>query len=447
MIASDNIFTVSQLNQSVSRLLSEQLGYVWLEAEIGQLTKASSGHWYLTLKDPSSQVRCAMFKQRNKQLSWHPQLGDAVLVKAQVTLYEPRGEYQLIIDAMQPAGLGRLQQAFEQLKQKLETKGWFSQTHKRPIPRTVQRVGLVTSATGAAVHDIITVMARRDASIELVIYPCLVQGELAGSQIASQIRLANQRHEVDILIVGRGGGSLEDLWAFNTPEVAEAIFNSQLPVISAVGHEVDVTIADLVADVRAATPSAAAELVTSGFNERLQRLQTIQQALGHSWQRKIQSQWLVFERLQQRLSRQHPAYAVQQRMQMADELNYRLQHAMGLYLSDQQQKQRSWAHSLSQKNPALRVAAQQQTLATMQNRLIAAITYRFTTEQQRFAIQLGKLDVVSPLATLSRGYSICQNVEEKVIRSVKEVMEGEEITTLVVDGTIRATITAVAHNE
>lgn len=438
------ILSVSQLNQQVSRLLGTQLGVVWLEAEIGQLTRAASGHWYLTLKDPSAQVRCAMFKQRNRQLSWSPKVGDQVLVKAQVGLYEPRGEYQLILEAMQPAGLGRLQQAFEQLKRELEAKGWFSQTLKKSLPEAIQRVGLVTSATGAAIHDIITVMKRRDASVELVIYPTQVQGTGSAEQIANQIQLANARAEVDLLIVGRGGGSLEDLWSFNTQVVAEAIYHSQLPVISAVGHEVDVTIADWVADVRAATPSAAAELVTSGSSERKEKCQAFEQRLRHAWQLIAHTTQLQLARLEQRLTQQAPQQKLQQKMQLADELSYRLHQAMQNRLHSQQQSLHAQEQKLASLNPALQIAAQQQKLSQIEHRLQDAVAAKLYQAEQQFAVHVAKLNVVSPLATLSRGYSISQTQQNQVIRSVNDVSEGDEVMTLVEDGHFSATVTSVA---
>lgn len=442
--SNQTILSVSQLNQKVASLLAYEVGTVWLEAEIGQLTKAASGHWYLTLKDPSAQVRCAMFRQRNRQVSWTPQVGDAVLVKAQVGLYEPRGEYQLVLEAMQPAGLGRLQQAFEQLKKELDGKGWFAQAHKKPLPKTIQRVGLVTSATGAAVHDIISVMQRRDASVELVIYPCQVQGEGAAEQIAQQIKLANLRDEVDLLIVGRGGGSLEDLWSFNTLPVAQAIYESELLVISAVGHDVDVTIADWVADVRAPTPSAAAELVTSGSNERLQTVQVLSNRLHHCWQHQLQNYRLKLSQLEQRLALQSPQYKLQQKMQQADELSYRLSQAIANQLKRANHQSHQFEQALATFNPALMLANQQQKLAHLNSRLQQAMTETLHQAEQAFAVNMAKLDLVSPLATLSRGYSICQKEDESVVRSVTNIEVGETVFNLVSDGQFSATITAVA---
>ncbi|HEM7133537.1 TPA: exodeoxyribonuclease VII large subunit, partial [Providencia rettgeri] len=241
------IYSVSKLNQSVRELLDSQMGRIWLTAEISNFSQPSSGHWYLTLKDDRAQVRAAMFRGQNTRVTFRPQNGQQVLVRATVTLYEPRGDYQLILESMQPAGEGLLQQRFELLKQTLSAQGLFDIIHKKPLPSPAKSVGIITSATGAALHDILNILRRRDPSLPIIIYPTAVQGEMAPAQIARMIELANLRQECDVLIVGRGGGSLEDLWAFNEEIVARAIFASQLPIISAVGHETDVTIADYVA--------------------------------------------------------------------------------------------------------------------------------------------------------------------------------------------------------
>ncbi|MCM2680131.1 exodeoxyribonuclease VII large subunit [Echinimonas agarilytica] len=443
MINSDSIYSVSQLNRRVNSILSHDLGAVWIEAEIGQLTKAASGHWYLTLKDPSAQVRCAMFKGRNRMMSWSPKVGDAVLVKAQVGLYEPRGEYQLVIDAMQPAGLGKLQQAFEQLKRELAARGWFAHDTKQPLPERIETVGLVTSSTGAAIHDIISVMERRDPNVSLVIYPTPVQGDAASEQIATQIRMANQRREVDVIIVGRGGGSLEDLWCFNTEIVAQSIMNSEIPVISAVGHEVDVSISDWVADVRAPTPSAAAELVTQEASQRLQRLAHITQKMTHCWQHQRQSQWLKLERLQQQLMQHHPSRRLQQQMQLADEMTHRLHGSLNQYLSRSQRHFHQLQQRLSQQSPALRVAHEQASAHELSARLVSGMQQLLADKQNQHGLGVAKLDIVSPLATLSRGYSITRTPKDDVIRSVAHIEQGQPLVTLVEDGEVHSTVTSV----
>ncbi|CCP01603.1 exodeoxyribonuclease VII large subunit [Erwinia amylovora Ea644] len=251
-----NIFTVSRLNSTVRKLLELEMGQVWLSAEISNFSQPSSGHWYFTLKDDSAQVRCAMFRNGNRRVTFRPQNGQQVLVRATITLYEPRGDYQLIAESMLPAGDGLLQQQFEQLKQRLMAEGLFEQRHKQPLPDPARQVGVITSASGAALHDVLRVLQRRDPSLPVVIYPTPVQGAEAPPGIVRAIELANARNECDVLIVGRGGGSLEDLWSFNDERVARAIFASRIPIVSAVGHETDVTIADFVADLRAPTLAA-----------------------------------------------------------------------------------------------------------------------------------------------------------------------------------------------
>ncbi len=267
-LANRNIYTVSRLNSEVRLLLENEMGIVWLVGEISNFSAPVSGHWYLTLKDSQAQVKCAMFKGNNRLVNFKPQNGQQVLVKARLSLYEPRGDYQIILESMQPEGDGRLQQQFEQLKMQLAAEGLFAQTRKKPLPENPRCVGIITSRTGAALHDILHVLKRRDPNLPVVIYPTLVQGEEAAIQIAQAIGRANTRAECDVLIVGRGGGSLEDLWCFNHEIVARTIAASEIPIISAVGHEIDVTIADFVADVRAPTPSAAASAVIIAINSK-----------------------------------------------------------------------------------------------------------------------------------------------------------------------------------
>src|SRR5471032_2468606 len=255
--SSPPIFTVSRLNQTVRQLLENEMGQVWLSGEISNFSQPSSGHWYFTLKDDRAQVKCAMFRNTNRRTTFRPQNGQQVLVRATITLYEPRGDYQLIAESMQEAGDGLLQQKFDLLKQQLAAEGLFDAQFKQPLPSPAKCVGVITSSSGAALHDVLNVLKRRDPSLPVIIYPTAVQGVDAPMQIVRAIQLANAREEVDILIVGRGGGSLEDLWSFNDERVARAIFASRIPIVSAVGHETDVTIADFVADLRAPTPSAA----------------------------------------------------------------------------------------------------------------------------------------------------------------------------------------------
>lgn len=285
------------------------MGRIWLSAEISNFSQPSSGHWYFTLKDAKSQVRAAMFRGQNGRVTFRPQNGHQVLVRASVTLYEPRGDYQLIVESMQPAGEGLLQQQFELLKQKLSAEGLFESAHKKPLPSPAKCVGIITSATGAALHDILHILRRRDSSLPIIIYPTAVQGDGAPAQIVRAIEIANRRQECDVLIVGRGGGSLEDLWAFNDEKVARAIFTSQLPIVSAVGHETDVTIADFVADLRAPTPSAAAEVISRNQQELLRQLNSHQQRLEMALDYYLANKHKRFIQLHHRLQQQHLNYA------------------------------------------------------------------------------------------------------------------------------------------
>ncbi|RAT17709.1 exodeoxyribonuclease VII large subunit, partial [Lonsdalea populi] len=325
---SSAIFTVSRLNQTVKQLLESEMGHIWLSGEISNFSQPSSGHWYFTLKDERAQVRCAMFRGSNRRVTFRPQNGQQVLIRAMITLYEPRGDYQLLTDSMQPAGDGLLQQQFEQLKQRLSADGLFDQQFKQRLPNPARRVGVITSASGAALHDILQVLKRRDPLLPVIIYPTSVQGADASPQIIRAIELANLRDECDVLIVGRGGGSLEDLWSFNDERVARAIFASRIPIVSAVGHETDVTIADFVADLRAPTPSAAAELVSRNQMELLRQVTTQRQRLEMAMDYSLAQRQSLFTRLHHRLQQQHPQLRLARQQNRLIRLRQRLDDAL-----------------------------------------------------------------------------------------------------------------------
>jgi exodeoxyribonuclease VII large subunit len=278
-----DVYTVSRLNREARGLVEGSLGSIWLEGEISNFARPGSGHWYFSLKDDAAQVRCAMFRQRNAGLGMVPKDGMQILVRARASLYEARGEFQLIVDHLEESGEGELRRRFERLKRQLAAEGLFDSARKRPLPRLPRRIGVVTSATGAAFRDILQVLRRRFAAVPVILYPVPVQGAGSAAQIAAAIALASARGEVDVLVVGRGGGSLEDLWSFNEEVVARAIVSCAIPVVSAVGHEVDVTIADLAADVRAPTPSAAAELIVPDTAEWMRSLAATEQGNSNGW--------------------------------------------------------------------------------------------------------------------------------------------------------------------
>ncbi|MFW1058270.1 exodeoxyribonuclease VII large subunit [Vibrio parahaemolyticus] len=435
-----NIFTVSRLNAEVRLLLENEMGIVWLVGEISNFSAPVSGHWYLTLKDSRAQVKCAMFRGNNRRVTFKPANGNQVLVKARLSLYEPRGDYQLIIESMQPEGDGRLQQEFEELKMKLAAEGLFAQTNKLPLPEHPKRVGVITSKTGAALYDILDVLKRRDPSLPVVIYPTMVQGDDAAIQIAQAIGRANSRNECDVLIVGRGGGSLEDLWCFNNEILARTIAASQIPIISAVGHEVDMTIADFVADVRAPTPSAAAELVSRDNSHKDQSLVAKQHKLASAMRYYLAQKKQQSAQLLHRLERQHPSYQLQRQSQQLDELDMRLRRAMQRFIDTRQQAVERKHHRLQLNSPVKHLAQQKSRLERIEHKLLDAMDRKLLTMRHQLAIAAEKLDTVSPLATLKRGYSITQTDQGKVVTSADDVKTGDLLVTRLANGEIHSTV-------
>ncbi len=442
MPASKNpaIFTVSRLNAEVRLLLENEMGIVWLVGEISNFSAPVSGHWYFSLKDSRAQVKCAMFRGNNRRVTFKPANGNQVLVKARLSLYEPRGDYQLIIESMQPEGDGRLQQEFEKLKMKLAAEGLFAQSVKKPLPEHPTRIGVITSKTGAALHDILHVLKRRDPSLPVVIYPTLVQGEDAAIKIAQAIGRANSRNECDVLIVGRGGGSLEDLWCFNHEIVARTIAASDIPVISAVGHEIDVTIADFVADVRAPTPSAAAELVSRDQTHKTQSLSTRHATLRRAMQSYLTRTQSELKMLQYRLEKQHPNYRLQRQSQQLDELESRLTAAVRRSISNRQRHVEKLSYRLELHSPIQSITRQKYALTRARQRLLDAMDRQLLANRHHLAITAEKLDTVSPLATLQRGYSITRNDQKQVIRHAADVRPGTRLITTLADGEIHSVV-------
>ncbi len=438
-----NILSVAKLNKMVGSLLKTHIGQVWITAEISNFVAAASGHWYFTLKDRNAQVKAAMFKGANGRVPQRPKEGDSVLVRANVGLYEPRGDYQIIVEHLEFDGAGLLKQQYEQLKHKLQAEGLFATQTKQAIPQAIKTVGIVTSATGAALHDITTVLKRRNPMINVVVYPTQVQGAAAAAQIVNAIFIANRRREVDILIVGRGGGSLEDLWCFNEETVARAIFGSHLPIVSAVGHEVDVTIADFVADLRAATPSQAAELVSSDMSDVLytieQRRQRLIQAINTKLSQCNYQQQLLSGKLQQN----HPQHRLQQQVQAVDRLAIQLQHTMQRRLQTYQRRHVQLTNCLGQQSPVHLVSHSAQYAQTLTQRLHQAMDNRINQQQQRFAKVTGILNSVSPLATLSRGYSI-SFVGDQLLHKANDIKAGDKLTTRLADGEVVSKVESVS---
>lgn len=438
------VFSVSRLTAEVRGLLEQNLGRVWLQGEISNLVRAASGHWYFALKDAGAQVRCAMFRQRNQRVRTPPRDGDAVLVQALVSLYEPRGEFQLVVEQLLPAGEGLLKARFEALKAELAAEGLFDPLRKRPLPEQIRTIGVVTSSTGAAIHDILTVLKRRDPGLAVILYPTLVQGAQAAEQIAASIRTANSRNEVDLLIVGRGGGSAEDLFCFNEAPVVRAIAASRLPVVSAVGHEVDLSLADLAADLRAATPSAAAELVSRDRSQDRQRLAQLELRLKTAAGRQLLAHRQHWQQLNQRLQQQEPARKLEQQAQRLDELHSRLSRALNQQLAGQEQRLSGAQRRLQQASPERQLTLLEQRLTQLSQRAERALLARQQAASQRFAAACGALQLVSPLATLSRGYAIAfDGASGQLVRSVHAAQVGQPLRTRLADGELLSTVTAV----
>jgi exodeoxyribonuclease VII large subunit len=428
------IFTVSQLNRAAKDLLETYLPLLWVEGELSNLSAPSSGHWYFTLKDAGAQVRCAMFRNRNQLVRFKPETGKKVLVRAKVSLYEGRGDYQLIVEHMEPAGLGDLQHQFELLKARLQEEGLFDPALKKPLPFWPRCLGVITSPTGAAIRDILHVLQRRFPALPVVVLPVAVQGNEAAAQIANAIHLANLHQVCDLLIVGRGGGSLEDLWAFNEEVVARAIHASTIPIVSAVGHEVDFTIADFVADLRAPTPSAAAELVSPNQVEVQEQLERFERTLTRLIRQHLQWQKRQVQHLRARLA--HPGQLLQQRAQRLDQLELRLKRALRVKLSDASQRLAHLNRSLQQLTPGRQLQQQRRNLDQLLSRLTRAQRHLLERRQQHLTRSAQLLHSVSPLNTLNRGYAIVLNPQGQAVRSATQVKLGERLQARLASGRI-----------
>lgn len=434
------VFSISELNRRVRQLLELNLPMLWVEGEISNFSCPVSGHWYLSLKDKSAQVRCAMFRNANQRVKFRPGNGMQVLVRCKPGLYEGRGEYQLIVEHMEEAGFGALQRQFEQLKAKLSAEGLFDNDNKRPIPSSVTHIGVVTSTTGAAVKDIITVLKRRFPAIRVSLFPTAVQGDEAPAQITKALSDANSCEDLDAIIIGRGGGSLEDLWSFNNEMVARAIAASRLPTISAVGHEVDFTIADFVADLRAPTPSAAAELISPDGQQMIGQFARYQMLLKDIQQRIIGGYQQQLSHLQKRL--QHPGNKLQQQSQLLDHLDIRLRRAIESKLDSYRVQCKQLSDQLGRQNPQYQLQENQQKLSALVKQLARAINQKQEKLQLKLAQSMHLLDTVSPLKTLGRGYAVIRNADGEVVNSVAKAETDDCLTGQFADGELLLKVTA-----
>lgn len=433
--------TVSELNRQARHLLESSFMQAWVEGELTGLSRPSSGHWYFSLKDQRAQVRCAMFRGFNQRLRQLPKEGDLVRVRGKVSLYEARGDYQLIVEHLEPAGLGALQQAFEALKARLYAEGLFAAERKKPVPETPRHIGVVTSPTGAAIHDILTVLQRRCPGIPVTLYPTAVQGQAATAEIVAAIQRAVRHGQADVLIIGRGGGSLEDLWCFNEEAVARAIAACPIPTVSAVGHEVDVTIADFVADLRAPTPSAAAEKVSPDQSAWLGRLEEIRLRLTQGMTRQLRLRQAHLEQTTSRL--RNPRRQLQEKSQRLDEMELRFQQVIRRRLNADRLKTEYLIQRLRAHPPTRRLQERQQHLARLQGQLQSTLTHQLAHHNQRLESAARTLHAVSPLATLGRGYAIVSSADQTVVRDPVSLTPGQPITARLANGRVEATVTAI----
>ncbi len=447
-----DIITVSQLNRRAKQLLETHLPLLWVEGELSNVSIPSSGHWYFTLKDNDAQVRCAMFRNRNMTVRFKPQQGQHVLIRARVSLYEGRGDYQIIAEHMEEAGAGALQRAFEELKVKLASEGLFDEHHKKPLPTLPKHIAVITSPTGAAIHDILNVLARRFPSIPVSIIPIAVQGKESAPQIVKAIELANRAELLDnsqpvnklfdVIILTRGGGSLEDLWSFNEEIVARAIYASDLPIVSAVGHEVDFSIADFVADMRAPTPSAAAELITPDADEWLDRFIGLEILLEEAIARKLQHLQQKLHWLRSRL--RHPKQKLEQQAQRLDSLELRLNNTTQKILTAYRNRLENLTIRQKPLHPELRLQQLKLRLQQAEQNLHKAQQLTLAQKQQKFNAAVRMLNTLSPLKTLDRGYAIVTRVGSQIpITSSTGINIGDALNTRVAEGEFICRVEAI----
>jgi exodeoxyribonuclease VII large subunit len=428
-----DVYTVSRLNREARDLLEGSFPRLWIEGELSNFSRPASGHWYFSLKDEAAQVRCAMFRGRNRAVAFVPRDGLHVLVKADVSLFEARGDFQLIVDYLEETGDGALRRAFELLKQRLHAEGLFDEARKKPIPALPKRIGVVTSPTGAALRDILSVLQRRFPAIPVLVYPVPVQGADAALRIAEAIDLASQRRDCDVLLLARGGGSLEDLWAFNDEAVARAIHRCRIPVVTGIGHEIDFTIADFVADLRAPTPSGAAERVSPDQSALLQRLERIRGRLQNLTLRQLAAARERLGWLEKRL--QHPGRRLTTIAQRLDEMEQRLARAQQVLLRHKSAQFAQLQAHLQKHNPMGQIASLRARHEQLALRLRGAVRGSLEARRARLGNLARALEAVSPLSTLARGYAIVTHPPgSTILRRARDVAPGSEIQAQLAEG-------------
>lgn len=434
------VLTVEQLNREIRGTLEKRFDLVWVQGELSNFKPHSSGHFYFSLKDSKAQIKAVMFRGFNSRLKFKPHDGLEVIMRGRITVYEPRGDYQITVETMEPVGAGALQKAYEQLKAKLQGEGLFDGRKKRPLPPFPKGIALVTSPTGAAIRDMLNILARRNRGIPITVIPTVVQGEAAAPKIIEALRQAYRLPDVEVIIVGRGGGSIEDLWAFNDERLARTIAESPVPIISAVGHEIDFTIADFVADLRAPTPSAAAELVVQNVGELNDRILKLHRLLGVTMQRSLGQTVNRLALLKRRLT--DPRKTLQDLIQRNDELLDRLTLAIENLIARKDSRRQVLRGRLFSPEQILKTA--RQNVAQLYRRIESGAQKRLLTTDSKLKNAMAKLDTLSPLRTLDRGYALVyQADQERLVQSTKDVQKQSEVKVRIADGWIHAVVSDV----
>ncbi|MHB8482740.1 MAG: exodeoxyribonuclease VII large subunit [Nitrospiria bacterium] len=439
-VTEKKVYSVTELNLYIKNELEKTFSHVWLEGEVSNLRVPQSGHCYLTLKDEGGQIKAIIFKSALRSLKFTPKEGQHLLCRGRITVYEPRGEYQIVLESVEPKGIGALQLAYEQLKEKLRLKGFFEQVHKKTIPSFPQKIGIITSPTGAAIRDMLQIIQRRHPAVDILINPVPVQGEEAAPAIARAIDEMNEIGGIDVLIIGRGGGSLEDLWAFNEESVAEAVFKSKIPVISAVGHETDVTISDFVADLRAPTPSAAAELVVKNHIELIEKIHLAQSRLFHACQRSLTAWYRDIEGMKKRLI--NPKRMIENRFQRFDDLTGRLSIAAARTVAGRKNVFEGILKRLDYQNPSQKLKKFREQILFLFERLVQQIRHETVFKKKGIETLISQLNTLGPLEILRRGYSITRKLpEQAILKSSQSVRQDDLIEILLAEGKIIARVT------
>ncbi len=445
LFAQRKIYSVYDITAEIKHSL-DKLGIVWIQGEISNFKRHSSGHLYFSLKDQKAQMKAAFFRNNNIYLKFRPEDGMEVLVRGRLSVYEPRGDYQVIVEYMEPVGVGSLQLAFDQLKEKLRKEGLFDDAHKVSLPLLPQKVGIVTSPTGAAIRDMLRILKRRNASLDVLLYPTKVQGPGAAEEIAAGIHYLNSRRDIDVIIVGRGGGSIEDLWAFNEEIVAQAIYQSELPLISAVGHEVDYTIADFVADLRAPTPSAAAEMVSGARDDLRTSVDSLRGRLYQAIRRGIELRRLGLERLAHNRAFAVAPGKIRDLQQRFDESTLRMIQAMQRFSAAARHRERMLAMRLETLDLRRFINHRKDILVRCGQELVSGIRARLLRDRARFEIAVGKVNALSPLAILQRGFALCRDAKGAIVKNAGNVASGDRVRITLASGELGCRVENIITN-